>query len=987
MKKQLRKIALAAIFSMAAAMLAPAEQVALAAAATFTYAEQDSGDKVTTLFMDRGEKIDLKYLGVKNHTSYKKKWASSDEKVAVVDNNGLITALGEGTATIKLLVGDGKDYTSTGVLVHVGKTQEVTIGMAGKTEIKSCTLELGKSVALKANGIKDNVGDRYTFAWSSTDTSVAKVSNEGLLTAVAPGLAVVQLKVTKVSSGAVTEATPIAVLVTASGTSLPTNSPTPTPTKKPAATPTPTLAPNVTATPTPIPSNSSYSTVVTSDRSVTLTFKEKVSYTASDVEFSQVIEYGTEDFTISQNIESVELDITGKVMTVNLVDVMETGRYKVKVGSNDAGTTFAVTLGEPNRMELSYSCMGQENIAYAYNDSIGIDVPVTLSYKLYYNNIEVTETYANNGYTSFEQVSPNYSDNIMFNGDQIYFYAPGVSTSIKGTYTYYTNSGREIVLPDTVTISAKAMSDFKITGVANWTIIKSDSTEKIDWNKTVNSVVAGENGYKVVALLKDSYGNYYSTDDRGVDKAKNIYSINDTDTLFALKNYTFSFNPSNDNNFYIDGVGNLYTYAAETRAGVYVTLYNSSEYSSGEKNIGAWTFTILAESKLNSVVIEESNVTLLTQAVNNEERFCETDVTIKLVDQYGNPWKGEPTLDVTASVTALNNGASDVASISKGLVDGEWILHINAKSIKSYSPNTSSVTFTVKDYDTKKADSVKVLLRNPASNSSAGIVVGNWNVGMKEDIISYGNGNMADIGATAHIEIYQVSKNGGFNVGLFGGEGVEDENGKSTRVKIQESADRSFNSNCSEGDIFVLVLGPDGKMVEEVHNVSEVGVYQEADGSVSVRVTPSNSEKIEGLPEGKYTVRVTKINSISSNGYPNKLTKTTTFTVVDNTKDVTIGATKNNRRTQTSVYSEYDDAWKDIVLELFDFNLGGTRWTTLTKDMITDIEVTPQGTSGISNGVYKIVSIEFEIPAEGEEKITYKKKLKVNQTVYTGVTY
>ena len=79
MKKQLRKIALAVVFSLAATMLAPAGQ-ALAATKTFTYAEQKSGDQVTTLFMDCNEQVDLKFLGVSNWKSYKYKWASTTNR-------------------------------------------------------------------------------------------------------------------------------------------------------------------------------------------------------------------------------------------------------------------------------------------------------------------------------------------------------------------------------------------------------------------------------------------------------------------------------------------------------------------------------------------------------------------------------------------------------------------------------------------------------------------------------------------------------------------------------------------------------------------------------------------------------------------------------------------------------------------------------------------------------------------------------------------
>ncbi len=972
MKKQLRKIALAVIFSMTAAMLAPAEQVAQAAPTQFTYAEQESGDKVTTLYMDRGEKIDLKYLGVKNHTSYKKKWASSDEKVAVVDNMGMITACGNGTATVKLLVGDGKDYSSTGVMIHVGKKPQISIGTATKDEIKSCTVELGKSILLKANGLLDNVGGRYKVSWSSTDTSVAKVSNNGAITTVAPGLTVIQLKVTKVSSGAVMEATPIALLVTSGGTGLPVVSPTPTVTVAPNAT--------VTPTPTPILTNGAYGVTVSSDKSITLNFKNKVSYTLSDVELSRVMEAGTEDILIKQDVESVKLDSTGKIMTINATNTFNDDRYNIKVGSGDSGTTFSVKIGEPNRIEVVYSCLGQEGVAYAYSDSVGIDVPVNLSYKLYYDNIEITESYENSGYVFFEMINPISSEYIMLTGEQMYFYKAKQAATVQGTYTYYTSSGVEKTLKDTATIQVKEFGDYSVTGVVNWTIVSNSATE-IDWNNPVKSVVANQDGYKIAALLSDSYGNYYSTDPRGVDKDKNIYSITDENTLFALKGYSCTFNPSNDSYFYIDGYGNLYTYAAEAKAGVYITLYNTSDYNFRERTIGAWQFTIKEEGKLNTVLIEQPNITLLTNALNNTERFCEADVVIKLQDQYGNPWDGIPDFTVTASVSSLNNVISYITQIREGAAKGEWILHIDGKEIRQYSETVNSVSFTVMDEETKKKDNILVYLKNPASNSSQGIVVGGWNVGMKDNVISYGDGKSTDTAAQAKIELYQVSRNGGYNVGLLNNS-TTDENGESTTIKIQQDIKPTFTEDtCDEGDIFVLVQGPDKKVLDEVYSPDELGVYQAADGSVSVIVTPQSSTRLTGLKEGTYSVTVTKINSINSNGYVSKTTKYTSFNVVDNTKDVTISGYNNNRRTKTEVTSAYSSVWAEIVLELFDFNLGGVRWTDVTSKMVTNVDCVRQG----SDGAYKIISIDFEVPTEGNSEITYKKTVEVNQTVYTGV--
>lgn len=966
MKKQFKKIALAVIFSMVAALFAPANHVAQAASKTFTYAEQITGDKVTTLVMDKGEKIDLKFIGVSNWKTYSYKWASSNTKVAVVDSSGLITAVGSGVATIKLKIsgGDGTEYTSTGVTVYVGQKQEVTIGTAATEEIKSYVVEMGKSVVLKANGIADNVGDRYTFNWSSTDTSVAKISSNGVITTVAPGLTVIQLSVTKKFSGEVLTATPIALQVTAKGATTVTSTPTPKPT----------TGATVTATPTPSPAatNGSYTVAVTSDRTITLTFKNRVAYTVNDVTLSQVLD-ADDDILIKMDLESAELDSTGKIMTITTQDVLETDTYNVKVGTADNGVTFPVTIGDPNKLVLSYSCLGKDGIAYVYDEEVGLDVPVILSYKLYYDDIDVTESYANEGYVYYDLVSPTDSEYVMLSGEQLYFYSNRVSAAIQATYTYYNSNGVEKELKASASIRAQVLGAYSITKIVNWTIIDNESTAAIDWDNPVRSVVADTYNHKIVVLFADSYGYYYSTDSRGVNKAKNIYSADDPETLFAMQGYSYTLSPSNDTNYFIDNSGILYTYEADSRASAIFTLQNYDAWTSGEKKLGGCQFTILAKSKLNSIVPESTSVTLLTQAENNEDRFCTVDVPLNITDQYKEEWKGDSYFTVTSSSSLLNNYIGNVASVQK--LDGKYVLHIDAREMVSAGVSTTA-TFYVTDTETnKKSTGIRVTLKNPAASDGT-IAISTWDIGMKQSVISYGEGKENEVAAQAEVEIYQISKNGSYKVGLLT-TGTYDENNNRIYVQLQPSATYSFPAGeCEAGDIYVAVIGPDGKMLGEGSSM-ELGVYVDGDGKIKITVTGSSSV-LTALTAGKYTVRVTKINKISGN-YVSKVTKSTTFTVEDKTKNVELVGYNNNKRTDKSVYGATDPTLKEVVAELFVFNLGGAKWTNLTADMINEVNCVPMAV----DGAYRITSVEFIIPADGDSTIKYTKTVTINQTIYT----
>lgn len=119
MKPTFRKGAVLLASAMVISSAAPATSYVYAAK-TFTYAYQTGGE-VSTLSMEKGESIDLRFLGVSDYKNYSRAWVSSNPEVASVDINGVVTAKANGTAVITLRVGDGSAYTSEGVTVTVGK--------------------------------------------------------------------------------------------------------------------------------------------------------------------------------------------------------------------------------------------------------------------------------------------------------------------------------------------------------------------------------------------------------------------------------------------------------------------------------------------------------------------------------------------------------------------------------------------------------------------------------------------------------------------------------------------------------------------------------------------------------------------------------------------------------------------------------------------------------------------------------------------------
>jgi uncharacterized protein YjdB len=108
--------------------------------------------------------------------------------VATVDATGKVTAVAEGTATIKAKAGS---ISTTCIVTVKAATVAVTSVTLDKTEL---ALTIGDAdVQLTATVTPDNATDA-DVDWSSSDQSVATVDGSGLVTAVADGTATITAK-------------------------------------------------------------------------------------------------------------------------------------------------------------------------------------------------------------------------------------------------------------------------------------------------------------------------------------------------------------------------------------------------------------------------------------------------------------------------------------------------------------------------------------------------------------------------------------------------------------------------------------------------------------------------------------------------------------------------------------------------------------------------------------------------------------------------
>ena len=113
-------------------------------------------------------------------------WLSSDAKVASVEN-GVVTAVGNGKATIYALCGEQRVET------------EVEVAYDYYLNPTETTLETGTQTQLEFHSANNKEIYNQLAVWTSSNEKVAKVDNEGIITAVSAGTATITAKAGDVS--------------------------------------------------------------------------------------------------------------------------------------------------------------------------------------------------------------------------------------------------------------------------------------------------------------------------------------------------------------------------------------------------------------------------------------------------------------------------------------------------------------------------------------------------------------------------------------------------------------------------------------------------------------------------------------------------------------------------------------------------------------------------------------------------------------------
>ena len=139
---------------------------------------------VTTLEVGDTETLTAT-IAPSNATNKNVSWSSDAPSVATV-SNGVVNAVGDGSATITVTTEDGS-YTAT---------CNVTVTAATKTAVNMTGFSANATTLVKGNTTttsvtNDQVGWTAAYTYSSSDTDVAKVNEDGVITAVGKGTATI----------------------------------------------------------------------------------------------------------------------------------------------------------------------------------------------------------------------------------------------------------------------------------------------------------------------------------------------------------------------------------------------------------------------------------------------------------------------------------------------------------------------------------------------------------------------------------------------------------------------------------------------------------------------------------------------------------------------------------------------------------------------------------------------------------------------------
>ena len=116
-------------------------------------------------------------------------WSSSNQAIATVDNNGLVTAIGAGTATIAATAIDGTNLSAS-CIVTVEAMPQPVLATSIVLNMQACEVNVNESLQLLAEVLPEDA-DNKTVIWSTSDATIATIDEYGMITGCSTGTAII----------------------------------------------------------------------------------------------------------------------------------------------------------------------------------------------------------------------------------------------------------------------------------------------------------------------------------------------------------------------------------------------------------------------------------------------------------------------------------------------------------------------------------------------------------------------------------------------------------------------------------------------------------------------------------------------------------------------------------------------------------------------------------------------------------------------------
>ncbi len=140
-----------------------------------------------TYYLPIGEELALDYILYPETAESELEWTTSKKKVATVDEDGVVTALKEGSAKITVETYNGKKDTLTIEVVDPDVVSAVVLDESGTVYVG-----IGETISLNANVLPETA--ETTLSWSSKSSKIATVDEDGVVEGIKTGSTTITVK-------------------------------------------------------------------------------------------------------------------------------------------------------------------------------------------------------------------------------------------------------------------------------------------------------------------------------------------------------------------------------------------------------------------------------------------------------------------------------------------------------------------------------------------------------------------------------------------------------------------------------------------------------------------------------------------------------------------------------------------------------------------------------------------------------------------------